>query len=404
MSKNYDVIIIGGGIVGLATAYQILKVKPNISLLILEKEDEGATHQSMRNSGVIHSGIYYKEGSKKAKYCIGGYKLLIDYCNKNSVNYNICGKLIVANNKAEDQKIKFLYNRGINNGLDNLEILGKDKTKEIEPFAKCTSSLYVPQTGIINYKELANSYLKNILLLGGKISFRKKVIDIKNHQESSSSHEVICNDKTYICNYLISCAGLQSDRLAMRTNPYLNMRIIPFKGEYFMLKENSQYLVNNLIYPVPDTNFPFLGVHFTKLVNGGVECGPNAILAFSREGYQKYSFNLNDFFSTMSWSGFYKLCFKYYKEGFNEYWRSIFKKAFVTELQKLVPSIKSSDLYSSSSGIRAQACDKNGKLLDDFVIIQNKNIVHVVNAPSPAATSSLSIGYEISKYYLKNSA
>ena len=400
MSIKYDVIIIGGGIVGLATAYQILKLKPKISLLILEKESKEATHQSQRNSGVIHSGIYYREGSNKAKFCIGGYSALIKYCDENSIDYKICGKIIVANNIKEEQKLNLLYKRGVKNGLRGLKILSRRETKEREPHAECTHSLLVPQTGIVNYKKLSESYLKNILLLGGNIIFDNNVTDIKDKKDSSQL-EIISKDKSYICKCVISCAGLQSDRLSIKTNPHLNMRIIPFKGEYFMIKKEARHLVKNLVYPVPNENFPFLGVHFTKLINGEVECGPNAILSFSREGYEKYSFNFRDTLSTLSWPGFLKLCSNYYKEGFNEYRRSIFKTAFVRELKKLIPEINSSDIYSTNSGIRAQACDKEGKLLDDFVISQNKNIIHVSNAPSPAATSSLYIGNQIAKFLFK---
>ena len=394
---NYNMIIVGAGIVGLATAYQILKKNPDVKLTVIEKENGVAKHQTGNNSGVIHSGIYYKPGSLKATNCRRGYKMLLDFCDENEIEYDICGKVIVATNQKEIPELEKIYNRGIENGLPGLKYLTKVELIEKEANANGVKGLFVPQTGIIDFKGVSVKLTELIKNLGGEIKLNEQLTSIKTEK----SKVVLNTSKNeYETDFLITCAGLQSDRIAKMTHPDLPLRIIPFRGEYYKLKEQSKSLVNNLIYPVPDPAFPFLGVHFTRMINGDVECGPNAVFSFKREGYTKLSFDLKDFFESVTWKGFLKVASKYWKTGSGEFYRSFSKKAFVKALQKLIPSIEESDLIPGGAGVRAQACDKDGKLIDDFYFVEGKNIIHVCNAPSPAATSSLSIGEYISDKYL----
>jgi len=389
-----DIIIIGAGIVGLASALKILEKKTSLKVLILEKEDSVAKHQTGNNSGVIHSGIYYKPGSLKAKNCINGYKMLIDFCNKYDIKYDICGKVIVATTIKELKGLENIYNRGIENGLTGLKKLSKQELKEKEPHVNGIEGVFVPQTGIIDYTDVCTKYLELIKNYGGNIEFNNKVSDIKINK---SDCEVITDKGSYKSKLIVTCAGLFSDRIAKITHPDLNLRIIPFRGEYYVLKNDKRNLVNSLIYPVPDPAFPFLGVHFTRLIDGQVECGPNAVLAFKREGYTKTSFNFRDTVETLTWRGFHKVMQKNFFTGMGEYYRSLNKAAFVKALQKLIPEITSHDLMPGGAGVRAQACDKSGGLVDDFHIIENNKVIHVCNAPSPAATASLSIGNFISE-------
>jgi len=386
---THDIIIIGAGIVGLASALKILEAKPGLNLLIIEKENDICKHQTGNNSGVIHSGIYYKPGSLKSKNCRRGYELLIDFCNKHNVKYEICGKVIVATNENELQALDNIYKRGIENGLQDLKILSKEELKEIETHVNGIKGIKVPQTGIINYYEVAKAIETQIKKYNAEILFNEEV---KNIITNSEATEIVTNKNSYKTKYLVSCAGLHSDRIAKLTDKKLPLRIIPFRGEYYKLKEEKRYFVNSLIYPVPDPQFPFLGVHFTRMINGEVEAGPNAVLAFKREGYSKFSFNIKDSFETFTWPGFAAVAKKYWKTGFGEFYRSFNKKAFVNALQKLIPEITEEDLIPGGAGVRAQACDISGGLLDDFYFVENKNVVHVCNAPSPAATSSLAIG------------
>ncbi len=396
--KTFDVVIIGAGIVGLASALKLLKANPKLKVAVLEKEIEVAKHQTGNNSGVIHSGIYYKPGSLKAKNCIEGYKQLITFCNEENINHEICGKIIVATNETELPTLKMIYDRGAQNGLQNLKIISGEQIKEYEPHAFGIQAIHVPQTGIINFKEVAYKYAEVIKRSGGEIFFSRKLMSIKREGEEVIS---ITNNDEFRSNFLITCAGLFSDRVAKLTNKHLPIRIIPFRGEYYKIKDERKYLVNNLIYPVPDPAFPFLGVHFTRMIDGGVEAGPNAVLSFKREGYQKTSFNLLDALETFSWKGFHKVISKYWKVGLGEFYRSYSKTAFVRALQKLIPEICESDLVPGGAGVRGQACDLHGGLLDDFYIYESGNIVHVCNAPSPAASASLSIGDHISDLILK---
>lgn len=397
-NAKYDITIIGAGIVGLATALKILEKKPAVKILILEKEDDICKHQTGNNSGVIHSGIYYKPGSLKALNCRKGYKMLLDFCDANDIKYNICGKVIVAVNDSQIQDMENLYQRGIDNGLEGLKKLSKSEIKEKEPYVEAVAGLFVPPTGIINYLDVSRKYLELILKQGARLSLNDEVVSI---MKKGNTHEIITSKGTYLSNVVISCAGLQCDRIAKLTNPEVELKIIPFRGEYYKIKPEKEYLVNSLVYPVPNPAFPFLGVHFTRMIKGGVEAGPNAVLSFKREGYTKTSFNLHDTVETFLWHGFQKVMLKYWKTGLGEFYRSYNKSAFTSALQKLIPSIKKDDLIAGGAGIRAQACDRKGGLIDDFYFVESKNILHVCNAPSPAATASLAIGDFIADKILK---
>lgn len=386
---KYDVVVIGGGIVGLATAWQILQSNPRTKLLLLEKENELARHQTGNNSGVIHSGIYYKPGSLKANNCIQGYNMLVEFCKLNNIPFEICGKIIVATSQEEIPLLNNLYDRGVQNGLQNLKKIGKDELKEYEPHVSGVAGVVVPQTGIVDYKVVAEKYGQQIREKGGEIELGEKVIDI---QESQDTCIIVSQKESYSTRLAINCGGLYSDKIARLTEKELPLKIIPFRGEYYQLKKEKEYLVKNLIYPVPDPNFPFLGVHFTRMIGGGVEAGPNAVLAFKREGYKKTDIDLSELGETLAWPGFQKVARKYWRTGFGEMYRSFSKAAFVKALQKLIPEIQKDDLEVGGAGVRAQACDRTGGLLDDFMIREGKHVVNVCNAPSPAATSSLSIG------------
>ena len=390
---KYDVVVVGAGIVGLATSLKILEKNPSLKLLILEKENSVAQHQTGNNSGVIHSGIYYKPGSLKAQNCVRGYKMMIDFCNENEIRYDICGKVIVASSESEISAMENIMKRGIENGLNGLKRLRKEELKDYEPHIAGAAGIFVPQTGIIDYTEVSEKYLELIKNLGGAIKFGCELKDIC---VGTDQCEVITSRGTFVSKLVATCTGLFSDRVAKMTHPHLQLRIIPFRGEYYKLKNQAKHLVKTLIYPVPDPNFPFLGVHFTKMIDGEVECGPNAVLSFKREGYTKTSFNLRDALETMIWPGFHKVIKKNWRMGMGEYYRSLVKNSFVKALQKMVPEIEGKDLVDGGAGVRAQACDKKGGLLDDFYIVEDTRVVHVCNAPSPAATASLSIGDYVS--------
>lgn len=389
---DYDVIIAGAGIVGLATGLKILEQNPGIRLVILEKENAIAKHQTGNNSGVIHSGIYYKPGSLKAKNCIHGYNLLLEFCRKENVPFDICGKVIVAASENEVPRLNNIFERGIANGLDGLRILSKDELKEFEPHANGVKAIHVPQTGIIDYKLVSAKYAEVINRTGGEIRLNEKIVKVS---QKNSVIDVAAQNRSFTTKVFINCCGLYSDEVAKLSGDMLETRIIPFRGEYYKLKETKRYLCRNLIYPVPDPAFPFLGVHFTRMMNGEVEAGPNAVLSFKKEGYKRTSFSAGDTVKTFTWGGFYKIASKYFKTGFGEFYRSFSKKAFVKALQKLMPEITEEDLVPGGAGVRAQAINKNGSLVDDFLIHESGGIVNVLNAPSPAATSSLSIGETI---------
>ncbi|WP_439482281.1 L-2-hydroxyglutarate oxidase [Cyclobacterium plantarum] len=390
---QYDITIIGGGIVGLATGLKLKIQKPDLKVAVLEKEQALARHQTGNNSGVIHSGLYYKPGSLKASNCIDGYQQLVQYCQTHDIPFEITGKVVVATEKEQLPQLKFLMERGLQNGLTGIKSITMDELRDLEPYCKGLGALHVPQTGIVDYKAVALSYGKEFQALGGEILLGHKVLNISN-LKNKIVIKTLNNELT--TKVLINCAGLYADKIAeLHEKTTLPIRIIPFRGEYYKIKKERQYLVKNLIYPVPDPNFPFLGVHFTRMMKGGVEAGPNAVLAFKKEGYRKSDFNLKEFLDAITWPGLQKVAGKYWKTGLGEYKRSFSKKAFTAALQQLIPDIQESDLESGGAGVRAQACDRNGGLLDDFAIHETIQAVHVINAPSPAATSALSIADKV---------
>jgi len=394
-----DVLIIGAGIVGLSTAHQLLKLNNNITVTILEKENGVAKHQTGNNSGVIHSGIYYKPGSLKAQNCLRGYDMLIDFCKTENINYELCGKIVVAIKPEEIAGLEALYQRGIQNGLSGLRFLNKEEIKQYEPNCTGIKGVFVPQTGIVDYKQIAVKLAENISKNpNGKIVLNSKITAIVGNEHGAVVHS---NDERYEARLVINCAGLYCDKVAAMAGEKLNMQIIPFRGEYYSIKPEKAHLVKNLIYPVPDPNFPFLGVHFTRRISGEIEAGPNAVFAFQREGYKKTDFKWSEFWESISFGGFRKVASKYWKTGLGEYHRSYFKPAFVKALQQLVPAIQEDDLEPAGAGVRAQACDKDGGLIDDFYIQDSNSFIHVLNAPSPAATSSLSIGLEVAERAMK---
>jgi len=415
--NNFDIIVAGAGIVGLATTYKLLEKNPHLKICILEKESGVSKHQTGNNSGVIHSGIYYKPGSLKASNCRRGYKMLLEFCDKNEIPYDICGKVIVATCEKEIPGLNNLFERGKQNGLENLKELSSDDLKEYEPYVNGIRGILVPQTGIIDYKIVSERLANLIRDKGAEIYFQEKleyIDDNKNIPRGSALYtapkfltpahkvvSVITNNYSYTCKLLITCCGLQSDRVAKLNNDNLNIKIIPFRGEYYTIKKDKRYLVKNLIYPVPDPQFPFLGVHFTRGIDGVVEAGPNAVFAFKREGYKKTDIDFKDLAESIFWKGFLTVAKKYWKIGVGEFYRSFSKPAFVKALQKLLPEIQSGDLETGGAGIRAQACDENGNLVDDFLFIENERVIHVCNAPSPAATASLSIGDTIAEKALE---
>lgn len=390
---KYDAIIIGAGLVGLSTAYQYQLKNPQAKVLVLEKEHTVAQHQSGHNSGVIHSGIYYKPGSLKAKNCIEGYQSIVQFAERYGISYDLCGKIIVATNRDELPLLDTIYQRGLENGLQNLRYLSRDEFREIEPHCEGIRAIKVPQTGIIDYPAIAVQIKKLLEELGGTVLFNEEVIKIKEHNNELS---VQTKTSEYSTKKIVSCAGLYSDKISKLTNPENDFIIVPFRGEYYQLKPEKKGLVKHLIYPVPDPNFPFLGVHFTRMIDGNIEAGPNAVLAFKREGYTFSDFSFSDTLETFTYPGFWKIAAKYGKTGMGEIYRSLSKAAFTKALQKLMPEIQENDLIPGGAGVRAQALNRNGQLIDDFDILKSGNIIHVRNAPSPAATSCLSIGNRVS--------
>ncbi|HEY4784540.1 MAG TPA: L-2-hydroxyglutarate oxidase [Bacteroidales bacterium] len=395
---QYDIVIIGGGIVGLATAYRLKENNPGLNIVLLEKENGLARHQTGNNSGVIHSGIYYKPGSLKALNCINGYKQLLDFCNQESIPYELCGKIIVATREDELERLENLYQRGLQNGLTEIKKISGTEIKDYEPHATGIAGIWVPYTGIIDYKDVCEKYAEIFTQRhGGLINLNQKVTGLRTNSQFC---EVITSDKSYQTKLVINTAGLYSDKLAELTRK-TEVRIIPFRGEYYEVKKEQHHLVKNLIYPVPDPAFPFLGVHFTRRLKGGIEAGPNAVFAFCKEGYKKTDFKLDEFWGSLTWPGFQKVMWKYWKMGLGEYYRSFNKPAFTKALQRLLPDIKKEDLIPGGAGVRAQACTKDGALIDDFLIYEGQFVINVLNAPSPAATASLSIGKTIAEMALK---
>ncbi|HVJ21984.1 MAG TPA: L-2-hydroxyglutarate oxidase [Polyangiaceae bacterium] len=387
-----DVCVIGGGIVGLATACRLLESRRELRVCVIEKESEPGRHQTGHNSGVIHSGIYYRPGSLKAQNCVRGYRLLLDFLRQEKVPFEICGKLIVATEPAELERLAVLEERGAQNGLSGIERLGPEQIREREPHCSGLQALWVPQTGIVDFRLVCRALLARFQRLGGQVSFGREVRAISERNE----HVELVNDAdTVVARYVINCAGLHSDRLARFADPALALRIVPFRGEYYRLLPAARHLVKNLIYPVPNPEFPFLGVHFTRTAWGDVDAGPNAVLALKREGYGRTDIHLRDLWETVTWPGFSRLVARHWQDGCQELVRSWFKSSFVRALQRLVPEVQSEHLEPAAAGVRAQACGRDGKLLDDFHLLRFSRQLHVCNAPSPAATSSLSIGMTV---------
>jgi (S)-2-hydroxyglutarate dehydrogenase len=390
---KYDFAVVGGGIVGLATAYKLQLKHPTFNIIILEKEKELAFHQTGRNSGVIHSGLYYNPGSFRARNCVDGRKQLVEFAKKNQIDYDVCGKIILATNKIEQDRLSELKIRGEQNGLIGLQIIGKDKIKDIEPFAEGVSALFVPESGIIDYKGVTNKLADLIIQINpnSRIQTSCKVLDVND--------EVLLTNQGNIQTYhTVFCGGLFSDRLAKKDDMKLKMRIVGFRGDYYDLEDHAKSKINNLIYPVPNPEFPFLGVHFTRMTDGNIECGPNAVFTFKREGYGKTDFSLKDTLDALTFSGTWRLFINHWKFGLNEYRRAFSKRLFLKELRKMLPSLNMGDIKAGRSGVRAMALGDNGEVIDDFKIVKNEKNIHVLNAPSPAATACLSIADEIVKY------
>ena len=395
----YDVVIVGGGIVGLATGYKLISARPDLKIAILEKESQLAKHQTANNSGVIHSGLYYKPGSLKAINCIKGYHELVNFCKEEKISYEITGKVVVATRESQRPLLKMLLERGLENGLIGTRKITLEELKEYEPYCTGIGAIHVPQTGIVDYLQVALAYGRKIMQQGGGIYLDHKVLKIN---QKDAINYIETSNSTFQAKLVVNCAGLYSDKVARMNDKSIDdVKIIPFRGEYYKLKEDREYLVKNLIYPVPDPNFPFLGVHFTRMKKGGVEAGPNAVLAFKREGYKNTQVNFAEFAETLAWPGFQKVAGKYWKTGLGELYRSFSKSAFTKALQELIPEIQESDLVEGGAGVRAQACDRTGGLLDDFAIRESEFAINVLNAPSPAATSSLSIGGTVAEMVLK---
>jgi L-2-hydroxyglutarate oxidase len=389
--QRFDYIVIGGGIVGLSVAWTILERNPAIRIAVLEKEAGWARHQTGRNSGVIHSGIYYKPGSLKAKLCREGNQRLLQFCETHGIRHEICGKVIVATTTAEIALLNILYERGVANGLA-VKKLGAAMVREIEPHASCLEGVHVPSTGIVDFAEVCRKLAELIGARGGELRLGTKV---RGFRVMGDETILETSNNTLTTRRVINCTGLQSDRVARLAGVKPDARIIPFRGEYYELKPGRRELVRNLIYPVPDPLFPFLGVHFTRMVDGSVHAGPNAVLSLKREGYHRTSFDLRDCLETIAYPGFWRMAAKNARAGLNEIHRSFSKNAFVRSLQKLIPEISADDLVPGEAGVRAQAVRHDGGLVDDFMIISDANAVHVCNAPSPAATASLEIGRAI---------
>jgi (S)-2-hydroxyglutarate dehydrogenase len=387
----YDFAIIGGGIVGLSSAMALGKRYPSARILVLEKESQWAFHQTGNNSGVIHSGIYYKPGSFKARFCRAGSRSMVEFCEEHGIAHEVCGKVIVATEANQLPLLENLYNRGLENGLQ-VKKISVEQVKEIEPHVRCIAGLQVSTTGIANYKQVCQKYAEIIEIQGGELRLNTKVERIA----ASGKNQVLETNKgKFEARFVINCAGLHSDRVAKLGQVDPQAKIVPFRGEYYELIPEKRHLVKTLIYPVPNPEFPFLGVHFTRMIDGSVHAGPNAVLSFKREGYKKTDFDLGDFAEVMTYPGFWKLAAKHADEGIQEMIRSFSKAAFVRSLQKLIPEVQAEDLIPCHAGVRAQALMKDGKLVDDFLIVEGQNSIHVCNAPSPAATSSLEIGKAI---------
>ena len=393
-SPRYDIVVIGGGIIGLSSALHLIQLFPKTRVAILEKESQVGLHQTGHNSGVIHSGVYYRQGSRKAQFCVDGVKRLKRYCQEKGIEYDECGKVIVATSESELPRLEDIYRRGKDNGVPGLEVIGPERLAEIEPHTRGIKALHVPQTAIVDYQRVTQAYADDVQQGGGTLLTGHELHDIQRHGDMVTLET---NQGAIQSKYLINCAGLYADKVARKMEGSTNVRIIPFRGEYYVLQDESRGLVKGLVYPVPDPRFPFLGVHYTKRINGEVEAGPNAVLAWAREGYRKTNINVPEALSHLTYVGFWRMAMRTWRVGLAELHRSMMKSVFVKDLKKLIPELRSADLRPGGAGVRAQAVSRQGVLLDDFSIQETGGAIHVLNAPSPGATSSLSIGKHVAQ-------
>ncbi len=385
------VAIIGGGLVGLATAYRLLQRFPSVELLLLEKEDGPGQHQSGHNSGVLHAGLYYRPGSKRARLAVQGIRQMVKFCQHHGIPFEQCGKIVVAAAEDEKPRLQALFERGVANGLTGIRMLDREQTREIEPHAAGVAAIHVPEEGIVDYEMVSRVLAGEIGERGGETKYRSEVTRLRQ----GSRWVIETRSGDYEADFLINCSGLHCDRVSRMAGNHDPAKIVPFRGEYYKLRPERQHLVRNLIYPVPDPSFPFLGVHFTRLIHGGVEAGPNAVLALAREGYRKTDFSFRDAFETLTYRGFWRFFLRYPAMCWAELRRSFSKELFCRSLQRLVPEVCIGDLAPGGAGVRAQALSPAGQLVDDFYFVRQPHALHVLNAPSPAATASLAIGAEI---------
>ncbi|SCA63114.1 L-2-hydroxyglutarate dehydrogenase, mitochondrial [Chlamydiales bacterium SCGC AG-110-P3] len=395
---RYDVVVIGAGLIGLATALRLIEAQPRCRILVVDKELRVAAHQSGHNSGVIHSGIYYRPGSHKARNCVEGVERLEAFCQDNEIPVNRCGKVIVATAEDELPRLDELYRRGIANGVKNLELIESERLREIEPHAAGIRALHCPNTSIVDYVQVAEAYAARLCDCGVEIALGEEVVRIQQHEQSTV---VETGGRECEASLVINCGGVRSDQVAhLAGDPSAAGKILPFRGEYYRLRDDARHLVKGLIYPVPDPKFPFLGVHLTLMSDGGVEAGPNAVFAYSRDGYRKRDISLKDLTEAVCYRGFWAMAARYWRTGLGEMYRSYSKNAFLKALQRLLPVLTADDLVPGGSGVRAQVIKPDGTMLDDFWIEQSSRCLHVLNAPSPGATASLAIGEQISKQAL----
>jgi (S)-2-hydroxyglutarate dehydrogenase len=402
MNENhYDLIVVGGGVVGLATALKINEKHPNLKVLVLEKENILAAHQTGHNSGVIHSGIYYRPGSYKARLCVEGREELVAFSKEHNIEHDICGKVIVATDVSELAHLEKVFNNGKANGLTDIEMIGPERIKELEPYVGGIKGIFVPYTGIINFARVTEKYaeLLTAKFPGSKVLTGYKVTGFRHHKDSV---EVITEKQTFSASYIVTAAGLQSDRIAKLEGTKPDSAILGFRGDYYELSDVGKKKVKNLIYPVPDPKFPFLGVHFTRMIDGETECGPNAVFVFKREGYGKTDFSFRDTIEAITYRGTLKFFFKHWRFGFDEYRRAFSKRLFLNSLRRLIPSLQAEDIKPGRAGVRAMALAPEGEMIDDFKIEMSSRAIHILNAPSPAATASLAIGAEVEKMATKH--
>jgi (S)-2-hydroxyglutarate dehydrogenase len=396
--SSKHVIIIGGGLVGLATAHKLPLRAPSARVTVLEKEDKVCAHQSGNNSGVLHAGLYYKPGSLKARLAVSGIREMVAFCQEHAVPHEICGKLVVAADESEVPRLRSLHERGTQNGLEGLRLLDREQMREIEPHVGGVAALRVPQEGIVDYGKVCEALQKEIQAKGGSVVLNAKVTALRL---GNGEWRVGTTAGEYGADFVINCAGLHCDRVSTLAGEKREVRIVPFRGEYYKVRAERQHLVRNLIYPVPDPQFPFLGVHFTRLIHGGIEAGPNAVLAFAREGYRKTDINLGDLWDALSFSGLWRFLAQHKRMSWEELRRSFSRRLFCESLQKLVPEIRADHLTTGGAGVRAQAMSPEGALVQDFCLLHRPRALHVLNAPSPAATAALAIGEEISNLVAK---